>query len=168
MSSLLAEHPSVAQAHVRAFNDGSGPILVAYAVTEPGNVPELRAYLAERLPAAMRPAAITPLESLPLSTSGKLDQQALPIPVLRVPEESSSPDSPATTLELVAQAWHAVLKADQVDPDENFFDIDGHSMLLVQVQRRLADSLQRRVPVVELFTHPTVRKMATYLDSSGT
>ncbi|MEU2227250.1 amino acid adenylation domain-containing protein [Streptomyces sp. NPDC018347] len=163
ISSLLAAHPAVGQAYVRAVDDGDGPYLVAYAVTGEENIAELRGYLAERLPAAMRPAVIVPMTSLPLATSGKLDPRALPAPAFRAPE-NLAPDSPKTTQEIVSHAWRSVLKAEHVGTDDNFFDVGGHSMLLVQLRRRLADSLDLSIPVVELFAHPTVRGMATYLE----
>ncbi|GHB32047.1 hypothetical protein GCM10010377_22890 [Streptomyces viridiviolaceus] len=163
---LLAAHPAVTQAHVRAVDDGSGPYLVAYAVTAEENLRELRTYLAERLPVAMRPAVIVPMDSMPLSSNGKLDRNALPSPVSQAPDVSP-PDCTQTMRQIVAHAWCSVLKVDQVEPDDNFFDLGGHSMLLIKVQRRLADCLRRPIPVVELFAHPTVRTMAAYLDGLG-
>ncbi|MFB7780988.1 amino acid adenylation domain-containing protein [Streptomyces bauhiniae] len=163
ISSLLAAHPAVGQAHVRAVDDGDGPYLVAYAVTAEENIAELRTYLAGRLPVVMRPAMIIPMASLPLATSGKLDVRALPSPVFPA-SESSAPDSPRTTQEIVIHAWRSVLRAEHVGTDDNFFDVGGHSMLLIQLRQQLADSLGVSIPVVELFSHPTVRGMATYLE----
>lgn len=56
-----------------------------------------------------------------------------------------------------------MLVRDHVGVDDNFFEIGGHSLLVVRVQSRLAETLGRQVPVVELFRHPTVRTLARHL-----
>ena len=47
---------------------------------------------------------------------------------------------------------------------DNFFDLGGHSLLLVDVQNRLQIAWERPIPVVDLFAHPTVRSLAAHLD----
>jgi aryl carrier-like protein len=47
--------------------------------------------------------------------------------------------------------------------EDNFFDVGGHSLLLVQIQTRLREALQKEIPIVSLFEHPTIRSLARYL-----
>ncbi len=63
----------------------------------------------------------------------------------------------------IAAIWCEVLKTDRVGVDDSFFEIGGHSLLLVQVQRKLSAELGRPVNGVELFAHPTVRTLAAHL-----
>ncbi|GAA4809049.1 non-ribosomal peptide synthetase [Streptomyces ziwulingensis] len=167
IAALLTAHPLVRQAHVRAFDDGDGPYLVAYAVTGSQNTTELRSYLAANLATAMRPRSIVPLAALPLLGSGKLDLAGLPAPApqtpVRIAPREDLPDAPAAVEEIVTATWCEVLNVAHVDRDENFFDIGGHSMLLIKVQRRLSERFNRRIPAVDLFAYPTVRTMTTYL-----
>ncbi len=46
---------------------------------------------------------------------------------------------------------------------DNFFDLGGHSLLLVQAQGRLREALGRDIPVVDLFRFPTVSLLARHL-----
>jgi len=46
---------------------------------------------------------------------------------------------------------------------DNFFDLGGHSLLMVQVQSRACEKLQRDVSIVELFQHPTISALAQHL-----
>jgi hypothetical protein len=50
--------------------------------------------------------------------------------------------------------------------DDNFFDLGGHSLLLVQLQSKLQGQFGREVPIVQLFRHSTVRDLARYLDQT--
>src|SRR5678815_978336 len=56
-----------------------------------------------------------------------------------------------------------VLPLDDVGVDDNLFDVGGHSLLLVQVQAKLRDVLEREIAIVEMFQYPTIRAMATHL-----
>ncbi|MFB0620868.1 amino acid adenylation domain-containing protein [Streptomyces sp. AGS-58] len=162
ISGMLLTHPAVRQAHVRAVDDEvAGKRLVAYAVADSVAVPELRAHLAERLPAALVPDTYVLLDALPLTANGKLDQRALPVPVAG-PTAAGAALSGALE-EQIAAVWREVLRIDQVGADDSFFEVGGHSLLLVQVQRRLSQVLGRPVTGVALFTHPTIRKLAAHL-----
>jgi surfactin family lipopeptide synthetase A len=127
------------------------------------DVSGVRAHLRGRLPAHMVPSALVPLDALPLTPSGKLDRRALPAPP---PAGGSGPrPKPGSEMEArVAALWQEVLGVDEVGAEDNFFDLGGHSLLLIRVQARLAAELGREVPVVELFQHPTVRTLAARLE----
>jgi len=56
-----------------------------------------------------------------------------------------------------------VLRLDDVGVDDNFFDLGGHSLLLVQVQAKLRNVLEREIAIVEMFQYPTIRAMAIHL-----
>ncbi|MDH6129564.1 phosphopantetheine-binding protein [Kitasatospora sp. GP82] len=165
ISAALCAHPAVRQAHVRAVDNGTdGKRLVAYtvAVADGVSVAELRAHLAKSLPPALVPAAYVLLDELPLTANGKIDHRALPVPA--VAPAFSPTAGPASGLEAqIAAIWRQVLKVEQVGADDSFFEIGGHSLLLVQVQRLLSQALGRPVPGVALFAHPTVRKLAAHL-----
>jgi amino acid adenylation domain-containing protein len=162
----LGAHASVRQCVVVAREDGpGGKRLVAYAVTDPAQpvkAEELATFLGTRLPAYMVPQAFVLLAALPVTPNGKVDRRALPEP--ERPQARAQHVPPQSELErAIATAWQQVLQREQVGVDENFFDLGGHSLLLLQLQARLREVLQRDVPIVELFRFPTVGALANHL-----
>src|SRR5205807_1924547 len=116
--------------------------LVAYVVpqaqdgTAP-NVSELRRYLKEQLPDYMVPAAFVLLAELPLTSNGKLDRPALPIPdQSHLSCEQLYIEPSTVTEEILAGIWSEVLHLEQVSIEDNFFELGGHSLLAIQVVSR--------------------------------
>jgi amino acid adenylation domain-containing protein len=167
IEAVLGRHESVRSCVVTPQH-GSGQRLVAYVVANDEKTietAELSRYLGERLPAYMIPALFVRLESLPLLSSGKVDRKALP-----KPEETGVSEreyvAPRTPVqEVVARIWAQVLKVDRVGVNDNFFDLGGHSLLLTEIQSKLSAALNREIPIVELFNHPTVESLARYFSN---
>jgi amino acid adenylation domain-containing protein/FkbM family methyltransferase len=132
-------------------------------------VGELRAFLKERLPDYMVPADLVLLDRLPLTPNGKLDAGALPRPV-QEEDVAPAPLPPAAGADdrleqAIAAIWRGVLGIDKVGWDDNFFDIGGHSLLLVDVNSELQEQGlgARELSVVDMFQYPTIRSLARYL-----
>jgi acyl carrier protein len=165
VESALGLHPEVAEAVVAAREDTPGDRrLAAYVVPRragaaPGAA-ELRAFLKERLPDYMVPAAFVALDALPLNASGKVDRRALPAPE-RGRVEAAEYVAPRTAAEeTVAAVWQQVLGLDRVGATDNFFDLGGHSLLLPQVMHRLRTAFQVEIPLRALFDEPTLEGLA--------
>jgi acyl carrier protein len=72
--------------------------------------------------------------------------------------------SPQNVLEkIIADAWKSVLQLDEVSVDDNFFDLGGHSLLMLQIKRCLESELKVEIAPVDMFEYPTVRTLAQYL-----
>jgi amino acid adenylation domain-containing protein len=171
IEALLRQHPGVADAAVMLREPSpGGPQLVAYVVPaaaasegQAAPVAALRAYLRERLPEYMVPATFVELPRMPLNASGKLDHAALPEPREARPEAAPYV-APETPLERsLAALWREALRVERVGLDDNFFDLGGHSLLLVRVHERLPAIVGRPVSLVELFQYPTVAALARHL-----
>jgi acyl-coenzyme A synthetase/AMP-(fatty) acid ligase len=156
----LARHPDVAECVVTTDGEGTRAQLVAYVVT-PGLDPvRLRAHLAETLPAYMIPTRFVALDQLPLTANGKVDRRRLPAPSA-APAGTRTP--PRTETErLVSAVWAEVLDGAGFGIDDDFFDVGGHSLLAIKVVARLRRQLASPVAVVDLFKHPTVRRLAAF------
>ncbi|MFJ8923571.1 amino acid adenylation domain-containing protein [Streptomyces sp. NPDC102415] len=168
IEAALAAHPNVRDAAALLREDTPGsPRLVGYIAVDDGTAPpDLQAHLAQRLPGYMVPSAVVPLDRLPRGERGKTDRRALPAPspVTGVTGTPRPGDRPDTELgRTVAAIWRDVLGLEHIGSDDNFFDLGGHSLLIVRVQARLAEALGRDIPVVDLFGHPTVRTLARHL-----
>ncbi|HEY0602498.1 MAG TPA: amino acid adenylation domain-containing protein [Herpetosiphonaceae bacterium] len=128
----------------------------------------LRTFLAARLPEYMLPSAFVTLDALPLSPNGKVDRKALPEPEARRPETASYL-APQTAIEReIAQIWQEVLQLERVGRHDNFFDLGGHSIRMMQAYGKLVERLDREIAMVDLFRYPTVAALAQHLAASPT
>ncbi|HEU4557572.1 MAG TPA: amino acid adenylation domain-containing protein, partial [Longimicrobium sp.] len=158
----LAEHAGVREAVVLVREDAPDDRrLVAYVVGG-ARADELREHLRRSLPEYMVPAAFVSLDAVPLTPNGKLDRKALPAPEPASGEAGYAP--PRRPLEAaLAEIWAEVLGRARVGVKENFFDLGGHSLMLVKVQTRLREALDQKVSIVDLFRFPTVAALAEHL-----
>ncbi len=170
IEAALVFHPALREAVVVARASGGGTALVAYVVAaEEGAAPpadELRAFLRRSLPEYMVPSSFMAVPGLPRNPNGKIDRRALPALDSRRPELATAflpPDS--DTEKTVAAIWRSALGVADVGLHDNFFDLGGHSLLVVQVQGMLAEQVGVTVPIVEMFRHATVSALAAYLDA---
>jgi amino acid adenylation domain-containing protein len=167
IEAALRQHPALHDAVADIRGRGDDKRLIAWIVPREGATapagPELRAFLRERLPDALVPALFVPLAALPLTASGKLDRRALPEPAAVRPELPGYAE-PSTALErTIAGIFRDLLRVDRVGLHDNFFDLGGHSLLVIRAHQKLAEELDREIPVVDLFRFPTVALLARHL-----
>ncbi|GAA1394019.1 non-ribosomal peptide synthetase [Catellatospora coxensis] len=157
----LREHPAVAQAAV-ALRGGE---LAAYLVPRGDTLDtaDVRRHLATQLPAATVPTSWTVLTHLPVTPSGKLDRAALPEPA---PTRAPASPPAAETDDLVRTLqgiWQDVLGVDDIGPDEDLFDLGGHSLTITRINVRIMQQLGRDVPLEVFFDTPTIADIVAYL-----
>ncbi|RKG75429.1 amino acid adenylation domain-containing protein, partial [Corallococcus exercitus] len=170
VEAALRDWPALTDAAVLVREDVPGDKrLVAYVVAGALDIPALREHLRQRLPEYMVPAAFVALPVLPLSATGKLDRKALPAPDVAASARKGRFVEPADPLEeQLAAVWARELGARSVGVHDHFFeDLGGTSLTVVRVASRLHEALQRDVPVVWLFEHPTVHGLARRLEREG-
>lgn len=130
---------------------------------------ELRDHLKASLPEFMIPSAIVFLDTLPRTPNGKLDRKKLPSPNVRPVASADKTLAPRGSSEgIISDIWQKVLGLDCVGAHDNFFEIGGHSLLLVQVQSQLRDALKRKVSILDLLQFPTIHRLAKHLDDPAT
>jgi amino acid adenylation domain-containing protein len=172
VQAALAADPAVAECAVVAEADGPGGIrLAAYVVPAAGGTDAaslrtaLRQVLREKLPEYMVPSSLTPIESLPLTTNGKLDRKALPAPV--EDRGAHEPAAPRSELEReLVDLWRQLLGVEVMGVDEDFFELGGHSLLAAQLAARVRARLQTDLSVREVFEQPTVAGQAHLIESA--
>ncbi|KAB8315461.1 non-ribosomal peptide synthetase [Tolypothrix campylonemoides VB511288] len=167
IEALLDQHPQIRETVVVAREDIPNDCrLVAYLVTHETtlSVNELRNFLKEKLPEYMLPSAFVVLDALPLTPNGKVDRRSLPAPENLRPELTAAYQPPQSEIEkTIAQIWQEVLHLDKLGIHDNFFDLGGHSLLMLQVNNKLRAILQRDISVVTMFQNPTIYSFAQYL-----
>jgi amino acid adenylation domain-containing protein len=160
IEAALQTHPAITHAAVVIREDRPGvrhlvAYLVAHNTTGPDG-PELRTYLAARLPEYMIPAAFITLPALPLTTNGKLDRRALPAPTFTT-GTGRKPRNPRE--EILCTLFAEALDVDQVSIDDNFFNLGGDSITSIQLAARARTAGLTLTPR-DIFLHKTVAALA--------
>ncbi len=174
IEAVMMDHPQIREAVVvaRALTDDDDVRLVAFYVGNPHqplNDTELRAHIAERLPAYMVPSQFVALASFPQTPNRKIDRNALPS--LAKPMATHETAVAATTAEndveaKITQIWQDVLDLATIDRNDNFFDLGGHSLLALKAHRQLCDTFDKEISITDLFRFPTVSALAAYLSDN--
>lgn len=131
-------------------------------------IPELRQYLRQTLPDYMVPSIFVPLDTLPLTTHGKVDRGRLTsqftacLPPSQADRPGVNPGSfPATPVEVtLSEIWKELLRVQQLGPGDNFFELGGHSLLATQMTSRVRDALGLELPLQKIFESPTIAQLA--------
>ena len=177
IESVLLRQDGVKQAVVVARTDSAGQkFLAGYVTAKPGatlQAATLREAVAQALPEIMVPQAVLVLPALPMTPNGKIDRKVLPDPRLAgearpaasAAAPAAAPDNPLE--KTIAAIWQEVLGLESVGTTENFFDLGGHSLLVVQVQRRLREATGQEVAITDMFRLPTIRALAAHLGGGG-
>jgi amino acid adenylation domain-containing protein len=172
IEAVINQHPLVAEAVVMVREDQPGDQrLVAYLVTITGvplNITALRESLKQKLPDYMVPAAFVEVESIPLTTNGKVDRSALPQPqpMNFGIDEANFVVAGNSIEEVLTGIWSQILQLDQVGVEDNFFDLGGNSLLGLRVIAQIQERFELKVSVVRLYQYSTIRSMAQYLAKS--
>ena len=143
--------------------------LIAYVVPGSDGFDEsrVRDSLRASLPEYMVPGQFVVLDEMPLTPNGKVDRNELPSPDLRAGAKPH-PQYVEATNEIekaIAAAWCTTLGLERVGIADNFFDVGGHSLLVVQLHRRLRAEIDLPLSLVDLYRFPTIRSLAQYLSA---
>ncbi|GAA5609547.1 non-ribosomal peptide synthetase [Streptomyces platensis] len=169
IESALREHPTVKDAAVMVRaglgGEGTDQRLVAYLLLRPGDerpAEDWRLFLRTTLPDYMVPNSFVTLDSLPLTSNGKLDYAALPEPGRSVPTDGQT--APLTPLESrMAELWAQTLGLDSVGAHEDFFALGGNSIKATRIASRIRQEWQVEFSVRTVLESGTVAGCAAAL-----
>lgn len=165
----LNSHPGVKSSMVTARADDAGEKrLIAYLILADDSRPtasSVRLHLQKHLPDYMIPTEFVEVSSFLLSSSGKIDRAALPLPnhgnALR-DEEFVAPES---LVELrLAEIIASLLQIDRVGANDNFFLLGGHSLLGTQLLTRISQAFGVDMSLLSLFDHSTLAGMSAEIE----
>ena len=175
IEACLAKYPAVNECVCVAHEDSAGhKRLIAYLMADKSqeevSVSDLRSYLSENMPEYMIPNAFVFVDKWPLTNNGKLDRKALPIPEFdrsQLGQAYKAPDN-ASERSLVT-IWSELLQldVDTIGVHDNFFDLGGHSLLLLEMSSRILAEFSVELGVRALFEAQTIRELATKLEDTG-
>ncbi|HLP57835.1 MAG TPA: amino acid adenylation domain-containing protein, partial [Candidatus Deferrimicrobium sp.] len=176
IESRLTKYPGIKEVVVTIQEEDSGDkYLCAYVVAENENtITGLRESLSKELPDYMIPSYFTPIEKIPLTPNGKLDREALPKPGVK----ASNGDNKITLNERekkLAELWVEILSKNashssqlqkSIGPDDNFFDLGGHSLKANTLISKVHKTFDVKVSLASFFGNPTIRGLAVSIEAA--
>jgi amino acid adenylation domain-containing protein/non-ribosomal peptide synthase protein (TIGR01720 family) len=168
IETVLRQHPDLREIAVVAREDTPGVRrLVAYFIARPGtsvSISDLRSLIKDKLPDYMMPSVFMLIEALPISTSGKIDTQALPVPEQdRSGLETTYVAARSEIEETLAKIWSGILKVENVGIHDNFFELGGDSILSLQVIAR-ANQADIQLKPIHMIKYQTIAELALVAD----
>ncbi|WP_192797382.1 non-ribosomal peptide synthetase [Psychrobacillus glaciei] len=159
----LKEHPLVKDVLVINEKNQNQVIenrLIAFLLVESKDLnikEDIYKLLAKKLPSFMIPSSIVVLNEFPYTPNGKVDKKAL----LKLQTQEKQPLENFNLMETkIKKIWKEILGISTIAPDDNFFEVGGHSLLLAKLLGRIEDEFDVSVPLREVFETPTINGMA--------
>jgi acyl carrier protein len=164
----LRRHSGVKEAIVVASKSKSDETrLIAYFISSTQLVPtvnDLRGFLQKSLADYMIPSVFVSIDKIPLTSNGKVDRKALPVPDNSRPALDTPFVEPRTVIEReLVSIWAKILALQDLGIHDNFFDLGGHSLAATRVVSQVIKSYQLELPLQSLFQSPTVAEMAAVI-----
>ena len=169
IETMLLKHPAIKEVVVTAKKDeNSDNYLCAYMVSNGFTQPaELRKFLTAELPDYMIPKYFINIEKMPLTTSGKIDRNALPEPG-REPQSESEYQPPINHIEKkLIPLWQEVLGIREIGINSNFFDLGGHSLIIMTVLSKIHQAFNVELQIKDVFDNPTIKELSQLILDSG-
>jgi amino acid adenylation domain-containing protein/non-ribosomal peptide synthase protein (TIGR01720 family) len=160
-SSLVRESLVVAK-----VNGDGNKQLVGFIIPEANYEREqLVAYLKQALPEYMVPLLVE-LEAFPLTTSGKVDRRALPDPAGELLRKNIYTAPINQTEQVLVTIWEELLAVEKVGTSDDFFEMGGHSLLVIRLIAAIRKQLQAELAVKDVFIHRTITALSVYIQQN--
>lgn len=144
--------------------DGEKFIVAYYTAKEEIIAASLKSFIAKSLPSYMIPSFFVQLESIPLTSNGKTDKNALPNPEMK--ESESYVEASTLTEKKLLKIWSDVLniEQDQISVTKNFMDLGGHSIKIMQMINKVSKELNVKVMMNDAFDNLDIKSLAIHID----
>ena len=164
VEAVIREFPGIQDATVQAFDyPNGGKFIAAYIVSEQQvDIQALNAFIKERKPSYMVPAATMQIDAIPLNQNQKVNKRALPAP--QITADNREYVAPANDTEkLFCDIFASILSLDKVGATDNFFELGGTSLMVTRVIIE-ADKAGQHFAYADLFSHPTPQQLAALVN----
>ncbi|MCI8483345.1 MAG: amino acid adenylation domain-containing protein [Lachnospiraceae bacterium] len=168
IESAMTGYPGIRQAACIVKREKRSEYLAGFFTVQDGKEQvssELQAYMKSRLTAYMVPDVFVQLETMPQTPGGKLDTKALESMEITWERHYVAPNTELE--EKICQVFEQVLKQDQVGIQDNFFDLGGDSLmvmeLILEMERKIGSQADLELEVQDIYTYPTPEQIAKEL-----
>ena len=169
IKNVLSQHADIKETVIIAETDAGGnKYLVAYLVAQQSlDLAAVKEHAGRHLPDYMIPGCFVCLDALPLSSNGKIDLKALPAPgeAAFTGVQYQAPRN--ATEEILVTIWQEVLGKPRIGVKDNFFETGGHSLNATRVISRVAQQLNVKLALRDLFVHPTIEALAALVSNTA-
>ena len=157
---VIREFAGIKDATVQAFDyPNGGKFIAAYIVSdEQIDIQALNAFIKERKPPYMVPAATMQIDTIPLNQNQKVNKRALPAPKIQADDQNYVKPVNETE-QLFADIFATILSIEKVGATDNFFELGGTSLMVTRVIIE-AEKAGKNIAYADLFDHPTPRLLA--------
>ena len=164
------EIDGVKNAHTAVHIENENKELVCYYVKdkEVENINEavIKSNLKRKLPNYMIPRYIVELEEILVTENGKIDEKKLPVPVVKTLKSIISTDSSSEIEEHLLDVWKKVLGHSNFSVTDNFFDLGGHSLKIVEMQSLIVEKINVEIPLMTFFEYTTITEISKYINGN--
>lgn len=123
---------------------------------------DIKKYLLKYLPAYMIPSYFVFIKNIPLSKNGKVDRNALPMPLVIEPDEENY--SPSNDVEKkLMDLWKDILLIDTVSIHDDFFELGGHSLRAIALVNRIHKEMGVQIKLLDLFSNSTLKELSDFI-----
>ena len=163
----LKTFPELADVVVIPKNKVTEETDTVHYLVAPVDASQARAFLQDKLPDYMVPSSFTSIFRFPLTPNGKVDRKKLLSGLGSQGQQKAqaTPDHvPQNRVEkVIAEIWQAALQLPQIDRQASFFNLGGHSLLMLQVRNQLQKALDQKIAIADLFQFPTIASLSRHL-----
>ncbi|MFO7525767.1 MAG: amino acid adenylation domain-containing protein, partial [Ignavibacteriaceae bacterium] len=167
IENTVANYPGIKENAVALKETDTGrKLLVGYIVPsrKDFNSSDLKSYLKNRLPEYLIPNYFITLDRLPLTPSGKIDRKSLPSPDVKYRKSESETNIVLNeTGERLRRIWNELSGVSDINPNENFFDLGGDSLLMGRMQIRINNEFGINLSIVDLFQYSTLSSLSEFI-----
>lgn len=140
-------------------------MLSGYLVTEKEwKVIQLRAVLRELLPTYMIPDKFYTIPEIPLTVNGKRQKNLIKERGIEIKSVSITKSTSNQTQAILFKAWNDILGHDEIDIQDNFFDVGGNSLKVIQLVEYLGKNHGWNISIVTVFQYPSIHLLSEYMN----
>ncbi|ASJ53845.1 non-ribosomal peptide synthetase [Brevibacillus formosus] len=160
----LKDITALQQIAVTTLKDGETSKIVCYYTAEkPLPMGQLKEYARKKLPEYMIPAQFFHVDHFLLTPNGKMDWKSMALYCQNTDVSPALSEVRDEVDKKLVEIWRKLLGSPKIGIHENFFDIGGNSLLIVQLQEMIKAELSQEMSIVDLFQYTTIEKLANHI-----